>query len=75
MSNALDAAEKAVTSQGVAVPTGLGVAAISNPIWFQWISTGWSVVIAILGFGVLVLTFHNKWMEAKRLREEARSRK
>ncbi len=56
-----------------------GTAAVSNPIWMQWIGQQawlewipflWQMLIAVLGAAVLVLTVYNRVLEATQRRRD-----
>ena len=44
-------------------PYLLGGAAITNPIWIEWLQPGYQYLLAFLGIIVIVLTIRNKWLE------------
>lgn len=42
-----------------------GGAGASSPLWLNSLTTGWQIVIAIMGFIVLSLTIYNKILEIR----------
>ncbi|MEM7722480.1 MAG: hypothetical protein AAF376_08905 [Pseudomonadota bacterium] len=40
-------------------------AAITSPLWVDLLDPAYQLILAIIGFAVLVLTLRNKWLDGK----------
>lgn len=47
-----------------------GLSGVTFPLWIQYLTVGWQVLIALMGGAVLGLTIYNKWLQNKKLRRE-----
>ncbi|URC15530.1 hypothetical protein DB2_28 [Octadecabacter Antarctic DB virus 2] len=54
------------------IPVVQGSAGVTFFAWSPWLSDGWSVIMAVLGAAVLVLTLYNKLLEIKQRRRSIR---
>ena len=53
-------------------PVVQGSAGVTFFAWSPWLSDGWSVIMAVLGAAVLILTLYNKMLEIKQRRKSIR---
>lgn len=56
-------------------PFAQGGAAVTFPAWAPLLSSGWNVLIAVLGGTVLILTIYNKFLEIQQRRKALRDSK
>ena len=53
-----------------AMAATVGAGGVAYPIWATWLTTGWSVTVAIAGGALLALAIWNKILENRKLRRD-----
>ena len=56
--------------KGNVAAAAVGTGGLTYPIWTTWLTTGWSVAVAIGGAVLLILAIRNKILENRKLRRD-----
>ena len=53
----------------------VGTGGITYPLWATWLTTGWSIALAVGGAVLLCLTIRNKILENRKLQRDLNAKK